>query len=124
MYPSQLASAAPHQRKEIDYAIDAIVAQIQARSCHERPFQVRYMAFPLFLVGVMSPSPDNKKLALEFLTDLEKECLGHNIRATREILYAIYQEQHGREEMDVGYTNVDWKEFMMRGGHKVVNFAF
>lgn len=142
MYPHQVTHLTTHNKQEIENAIGGIIDQAKGILCHEnaprheRPFELSFMLFPLFLAGVMTSSTDEKDWILDYLTAREKDCLGRNVRSVRNLLQGIYLQQSGSRttgmmgfltEMDPKdedtLTEVDWKRYMKTKEYQVVCFA-
>lgn len=141
MYPQQVTRLIPHDIQEIESSIDEIMNQAKGIPCHEhspsheRPFELSFMLFPLFLAGVMTSSSEEKNWILNYLTNREKDCLGRNVRYVRNLLQGITLQQSGSRTMDMmgfstdftsnrnDWREVDWKRLMKAKEYQIVCFA-
>lgn len=141
MYPQQVTRLTSHDKQEIESAISEIINQAKGIPCHEhspsheRPFELSFMLFPLFLAGVMTSASDEKNWILNYLTDREKDCLGRNVRSVRNLLQGIFLQQNGSRTMEMmgfstslasngnNWREVDWKRFMNAKEYQVVCFS-
>ncbi|KAL8904698.1 MAG: hypothetical protein Q9207_003091 [Kuettlingeria erythrocarpa] len=66
--------------------------------------ELRFAVFPLFMAGYVLPKPD-RELALGLMERMERESIGRNTRATRELLEEVYKRG---DEGRMGPSGVDW----------------
>ncbi|OKL64333.1 hypothetical protein UA08_00025 [Talaromyces atroroseus] len=86
-------------------------------------FDFRFIVFPLFIAGVSTSSAEQKMMAMDLVSSLEKQGIGRNATTTRHLLQMVYQSQT-EQLMTIGHTaNVEWADVMVRQGMQVVNFG-
>ncbi|KAL1987628.1 hypothetical protein VTN96DRAFT_2869 [Rasamsonia emersonii] len=120
----------PGQRMAPDSASDevighhaAVILQVAENIVNTGRFDLRFIIFPLFMAGTATSSGDQKMLAMDLMSSMEKEGLGRNATTTRNLLQIVYERQT-LQFMTVGHSlNVDWAEIMMEQGLQVVNFG-
>jgi Fungal specific transcription factor domain len=122
MWPSQRLDTGPEYDGEIAQCVSEVL-RIGDKIVSSEQYQLRFIIFPLFMAGVASTDGNEKMLALELISSMEKESIGSNTTATRHVLQIVY-EQQTRRFMHTGQSlDVDWKEIMVEQGLQVVNFG-
>ncbi|KAI4144163.1 MAG: hypothetical protein LQ341_002710, partial [Variospora aurantia] len=69
--------------------------------------ELRFAVFPLFMAGYVLP-PGERRLALGLMEVMERESIGRNTRATRELLEDVYARADAGEGGAQGSSGVDW----------------
>ncbi|KZF26886.1 hypothetical protein L228DRAFT_235892 [Xylona heveae TC161] len=120
MWPSQRAHLANADEREISECV-AEVLRVGQTIVAEGRFTYRFIIFPLFLAGVAAHHSRDKKVALELIIAMERESVGNNTRATRQLLQFVYQRQ-SEGVMTVGTSvHVDWIQVMFESGVQLVH---
>ncbi len=126
-YPSSNTSPLRHSptpssttRHEITTScseILALVRNIIASGHHE----LRFAVFPLFMAGFVL-APQKREQALRLMESMERESIGRNTRATRELLEAVHcvqDEQSWRQHGEEG-GDVDWIRILGERGLQLI----
>ncbi|KAJ9294772.1 transcriptional regulator family: Fungal Specific TF [Paecilomyces variotii] len=86
-------------------------------------FDLRFIIFPLFTVGVSTPSGSQKMMALDFISSMERAGVGRNATTTRHILQIVYERQT-QQLIAMGHSfHLYWVDIMIEQGLQVVNFG-
>lgn len=100
-----------------------VILQVAESIVNTGRFDLRFIIFPLFMAGTATSSGDQKMLAMDLISNMEKEGLGRNATTIRQVLQIVYERQT-QQFMTVGHPlNVDWAEIMVEQGLQVVNFG-
>lgn len=84
---------------------------------------LRFIIFPLFTVGVSTPSGSQKMMALDFISSMERAGVGRNATTTRHILQIVYERQT-QQLIAMGHSfHLYWVDIMIEQGLQVVNFG-
>ena len=122
MWPSQRLDTGP----EFDVEIGQCVAEILQTAegiVNAGRLELRFVIFPLFLAGFASTDGNQKMMALDMISRMEKKSIGSNTTATRHALQIVYEQQTQRF-MHTGHSlDVDWSDIMVAQGLQVVNFG-
>lgn len=78
--------------------------------------ELRFAVFPLFMAGYVLPKPD-RELALGLMERMERESIGRNTRATRELLEEVYKRE---DEDRTGLSGVDWISVLGERGLQLI----
>jgi hypothetical protein len=85
--------------------------------------ELRFIIFPLFMAGFASTDGNQKTVAMDLITTMEKQRVGNNTTATRHALQIVYERQM-QNFMRTGHSlDVDWMEVMVEQGFSVLNFG-
>ena len=122
MWPSQWLESGLRQSEDSSQAVRAIL-NIASRKVEEEEVELRSLVFPLLLAGVFAESASEKMRAQNLMQALESESIGHNTRATQELLETVCDRQN-RRFMDVGHSlDVDCIEVMRSMGQRTVHLG-
>lgn len=122
MWARQRLDTSPDYDTEIAVAASQIL-HLARRILAENRSGFRFLAFPVFMAGVVSTDGNQKMQALELIRALERYGIGRNTTATRKALSVIYERQN-EQFMNTGQSlDVDWMEVMMEHDLMVVNFG-
>ena len=122
MWPSQRLDTGPEFDSEIALCVSEILRTANAVVNAGR-LEHRFMIFPLFMAGFASMDGNQKMMALDLISTMERHSIGSNTRATRHALQIIYEEQT-RRFMHTGHSlDVNWTDVMVEQGLLVVNFG-
>ncbi|KAI9731045.1 MAG: hypothetical protein M1834_005508 [Cirrosporium novae-zelandiae] len=83
----------------------------------------RFIMFSLFMAGFAATSNSDKVLSLNLMSALELDCIGKNLRATKQLLRLVFERQEASVETDGHFLGVDWMEVMNEQGLQLVNFG-
>lgn len=116
----------PSQRLDTGPEFDGEIAQCVVDILHTAKnvgAEHRFMVFPLFMAGFVSADGNQKLMALDLISKMEKSSIGSNTRATRHALQIVYERQTQRF-MHTGHSlDVGWMDVMIDQGLQVVNFG-
>jgi Fungal specific transcription factor domain len=122
MWPSQRLDTGPEYDVEIAQCVTEVL-RIGDKIVSSEQFHLRFIIFPLFMAGFASTDGNEKMLALELISSMEKESIGSNTTATRHALQIVYDQQT-RRFMHTGHSlDVNWSDIMLEQGLQVVNFG-
>lgn len=122
MWPSQRLGPEGSSDDELTRHSTAIL-RIAENIINAERFDLRFIIFPLFMVGVSTPSGSQKMMALDFISSMEKAGVGRNATTTRHILQIVYERQT-QQFMSAGHSfHINWLEVMIEQGLQVVNFG-
>ena len=122
MWPSQRLDTGPDFDMEIAQCVSEVL-RIGERLVRNQQFHLRFIVFPLFMAGAASADGNEKMLALELISSMEKESIGSNTTATRHALQIVYDQQT-RRFMHTGQSlDVNWNKIMIEQGLQVVSFG-
>jgi Fungal specific transcription factor domain len=122
MWPSQRLDTGPEYDTEIAQCVSDVL-RIGDRIVSSEQLHLRFVIFPLFMAGVASTDGNEKMLALELISCMEKESIGSNTTATRHALQIVYEQQTQRFMHTGQSLDVNWNEIMLEQGLQVVNFG-
>jgi Fungal specific transcription factor domain len=122
MWPSQRLDTGPEFDPEIALCV-AEILRIGDRIVSQEQHHLRFVIFPLFMAGVASIDGNEKMLALELISGMEKESIGSNTTATRHALQIVYEQQTQRFMHTGQSLDVNWSDIMLEQGLQVVNFG-
>lgn len=122
MWPSQRLDTGPEYDCEIAQCVSEVL-RIGDRIVTNEQYHLRFIIFPLFMSGVASTDGNEKMLALELISSMEKESIGSNTTATRHALQVIYEQQTQRFMHTGQSLDVNWSDIMLEQGLQVVNFG-
>lgn len=122
MWPSQRLDTGLEHDSELARCVSEIL-KIGDKIVTNEQYHLRFIIFPLFMAGVASTDGNEKMLALELISSMEKESIGSNTTATRHALQIIY-DQETRRFMHTGQSlDVNWSDVMLEHGLQVVSFG-
>lgn len=121
MWPSQRLETGPEYEAEISESVCEVL-RIGERIVSSEQYHLRFIIFPLFMAGFASTDGNEKMLALEFISGMEKASIGSNTAATWHVLQIVYQRQTQRLMQTGQSLDVNWCEVMVEQG-LVVNFG-
>lgn len=81
--------------------------------------ELRFAVFPLFMAGYVLP-PSERALALGLMERMERESIGRNTRATRELLEDVYKRVDAGEGGGQGNSGVDWVRVLGERGLQLI----
>ncbi|KAI4089170.1 MAG: hypothetical protein LQ344_005550 [Seirophora lacunosa] len=81
--------------------------------------ELRFAVFPLFMAGYVLP-PSERALALGLMERMERESIGRNTRATRELLEDVYRRVDAGEGGGQGNSGVDWVRVLGERGLQLI----
>ncbi|KAL9013811.1 MAG: hypothetical protein Q9173_001524 [Seirophora scorigena] len=81
--------------------------------------ELRFAVFPLFMAGYVLP-PSERVLALGLMERMERESIGRNTRATRELLEDVYRRVDAGEGGGQGNSGVDWVSVLGERGLQLI----
>ena len=122
MWPSQRLDTGPAYDAEIAQCVVEVL-RIGDRVVSSEQYHLRFIIFPLFMAGIASTDGNEKMLALELISGMEKASIGSNTTATRHALQIVYERQNQRFMHTGQSLDVDWCEIMVEQGLQVVNFG-
>ncbi|EEH19043.2 hypothetical protein PABG_01362 [Paracoccidioides brasiliensis Pb03] len=123
MWPNQCIENGGEPALEISQRTAAIL-HVATRIVQAGRFDLRFIVFPLFMVGVASSSPSQKMLVLDLLSSIEgNESVGRNVTTTRHVLQIVHQRQNDGYMQKGHALDVDWVEIMVEQGLQMVNFG-
>ena len=122
MWPSQRLDTGPDFDAEIGQCVVEIL-QTAEGVVNAGRLELRFMIFPLFMAGFASADGNQKMMALDMISTMEKKSIGSNTTATRHALQIVYEQQTQRF-MHTGHSlDVNWSDVMVEQGLQVVNFG-
>jgi len=122
MWPSQCLDTGPEFDAEIGQCV-ADILQTAEGIVQAGRLELRFMIFPLFMAGFASTDGNQKMMALDMISTMEKKSIGSNTTATRHALQVVYERQTQRF-MHTGHSlDVNWSDVMVEQGLQVVNFG-
>ena len=122
MWPSQRLDTGPEFDAEIGQCVVEILQTAEGAVSAGR-LELRFMIFPLFMAGFASADGNQKMMALDMISTMEKKSIGSNTTATRHALQIVYEQQTQRF-MHTGHSlDVNWSDVMVEQGLQVVNFG-
>lgn len=122
MWPSQRLDTGPEYDAEIALCVSEVL-RIGDRIVNDEKYHLRFIIFPLFMAGVASTDGNEKMLALELISSMEKSSIGNNTTATRQALQIIYEHQTQRFMHTGQSLDVNWSDIMLEQDLQVVNFG-
>ncbi|ERF75071.1 hypothetical protein EPUS_04853 [Endocarpon pusillum Z07020] len=122
MWPSQRLDSGPECDHEIAESVSEIL-RIGNRVVSSEQYHRRFIIFPLFMAGFASIDGNEKMLALELISSMEKRSIGSNTTATRHALQIVYEQQTQRFMLTGQSSDVNWSDIMLEQGLQVVNFG-
>lgn len=122
MWPSQRLDTGPEYDSEIALCVSEVLS-IGDRIVRIEKHHLRFIIFPLFMAGVASTDGNEKMLALELISSMEKESIGSNTAATRQALQIIYEQQTQRFMHTGQSLDVNWTDILLEQALQVVNFG-
>ena len=122
MWPSQRLDTGPEYDAEIAQCVSEVL-RIGDRVVSSEQFHLRFVVFPLFMAGIASTDGNEKMLALELISSMEKDSIGRNTTATRHALQIVYEQQTQRFMHTGQSLDVNWNDTMLEHGLQVVNFG-
>ena len=122
MWPSQRLDTGPEFDHEIAQGVSEIL-RIGDRVVSSEQYHLRFIIFPLFMAGFASIDGNEKMLALELISSMEKKSIGSNTTATRHALQIVYEQQTQRFMHTGQSSDVNWSDIMLEQGLQVVNFG-
>lgn len=84
---------------------------------------LRFIVFPIFMAGVASSSGAQKMMAMDLLSNMERDGVGRNASTIRQLLQIVYERQTQQFMMMGHPLDVDWAGMMVEHGLQVVNFG-
>ncbi|KAI9892292.1 MAG: hypothetical protein M1814_001751 [Vezdaea aestivalis] len=121
MWAGRRAETSLH-KEEIDHCILRVLRFVQSKVTSDH-LQLRFIAFPLFLIGFAAESATNKMLALELMTSLELDSIGRSTKTIGKLLEVVYERQK-EELLTMGNDlHVDWVEIMQEQGLQVTSLG-
>ncbi|KKY17407.1 hypothetical protein UCRPC4_g05651 [Phaeomoniella chlamydospora] len=122
MWPGQRIDTGQQYDTEIAISVQEIL-QIAEAIVSSGRLELRFIIFPLFMAGIATGSGPEKMMALDLMMTMEKESIGTNTTATRQLLQTIYERQNQRF-MSVGHSlDVCWKDVMLENDVQLFNFG-
>jgi hypothetical protein len=122
MWPSQRLDTGPEFDGEIGQCVSEILHTAEGVVSAGR-LELRFMIFPLFMAGFAATDGNQKMMALDMISTMEKRSIGSNTTATRHALQIVYEQQTQRF-MRTGHSlDVNWSDIMVEQGLQVVNFG-
>lgn len=122
MWPSQRLDTGPEYDMEIAQCVSEVL-RIGETIVSRQYFHLRFIIFPLFMAGVASTDGNEKMLALELISNMEKDSIGSNTTATRHALQIVYEQQTQRFMHTGQSLDVNWNKIMVEQGLQVVSFG-
>lgn len=122
MWPGQRADLAPDFDSEITAAAQQIL-QVGQAIVAGQGVSPNFLIFPLFMAGYASTAGNQRLLAQELISIIEKQSLGRNISATKSALDEIYSQQNERFLSTGQSLDIDWLEVIAEKGLSLVNFG-
>lgn len=103
------------------------ILHIARGTIREQRLEFRYIIFPLFIAGVgaatqsqdLPLTKDQMRSALDLMRAFERERIGTNTEATRQLLEGVFEKVRTTSS----YAGVDWVEVMNEMGLEVVNYG-
>ena len=120
MWPRQRICMGDESTPELSQSVRTILQlgdEITTNGIDERKF----MVFPVFIAGIATRVPDDRKLALKILSFLERNSIGKVMVATRRILQIVYEEQREVELQGGHPMDVDWVTTVARRGLQMID---
>ena len=124
MYPGQM------EEDPVDNNIEAIIStrvteiiELARKIVEEERWEMQSILFSLFLAGVVSKNQDEKTLALNLMTTLERQSCGRNPKMIRRLLTTIYDKQKMTPRNGAQTLGLDWVEEMRMNGLQLVMFG-
>lgn len=122
MWPSQRLDTGPEFDMEIAQSVSEIL-RVGERIVGRRQLHLRFIIFPLFMAGTASTDGNEKMLALELISRMEKDSIGCNTTATRHALQIVYERQTQRFMHTGQSLDVNWNDIMVEQELQVVSFG-
>ncbi len=124
MYPGQMVEDPGDDNVEaiISTRVTEIV-ELARQIVEEERWEMQSIVFSLFLAGVVSKNKEEKTLALNLMTALERQSYGRNTKTIRRLMRSIYDKQQMISRSGGQILDVDWVEEMRMNGLQLVMFS-